>query len=72
MSKLILTDMEHELLDGAALAREYIEKLQTDNAELNARLTEAYKTYMAGFAKIEAENRRLKKLVKELIPPCVD
>lgn len=68
-----------DLLDARAIAREFIEQLQTENAqlrvdvaELNQRLIEANQAYLEKLVIVETENRRLKKLVKELIPPCVD
>ena len=68
-----------DLLDARAIAREFIEQLQTENAqlrvdvaELNQRLIEANQAYLEKLVIVETENRRLKKLVKDLIPPCVD
>lgn len=69
----------NDIVDAGAIAREFIESLQTDNAnlrtavkELSQSLMEAKQTYINTLAIIETENRRLKKLVKDLIPPCAD
>ncbi len=67
------------LIDAGVIARESIPQLQTENAqlradvsELNQRLIESNRAYLDRLVIVEAENRRLKRLVKDLIPPCVD
>ena len=60
--------LENDLIDAGQIVCDYIAKLEKDVADLNDRLSERQKTFMAKFVEQENEIRRLKLLVKQLIP----
>lgn len=67
------------MIDASQIAVDFIEDLKLENAQLRAnvaeldqRLLESNQAYLDRLVIVEAENRRLKKLVRDLIPPCVD
>lgn len=59
-----------DIIDAGQIVRDHIQKLENDIKELNDRLIERQQAFMKKLVEVETENRRLKKLVKDLIPPC--
>lgn len=59
-----------DIIDAGQIVRDHIQKLENDIKELNDRLIERQQAFMKKLIEVETENRRLKKLVKDLIPPC--